>query len=234
MPRHAQRRGRSAPRRSAAAVAVGALGELLLTAGALVLLFVVYILWGTGLQTAQAQDDLESELEQQWSQLAPEEPAPDPSELADGDAYGILRIPRFGDDWQFTVVQGVQADDLKRGPGHYPNTANPGELGNVGIAAHRSGHLEPFADFPQLRVGDTIEIEMADGVYVYELDDAPDGDSDGNRINISDVWVVDPVPGEPRDTEPTEQRVTLTTCWPRFGSSHRMYATGVLVSGPTG
>ncbi|WP_169738868.1 class E sortase [Jiangella gansuensis] len=234
MPRHAQRRGRSAPRRSAAAVAVGALGELMLTAGALVLLFVVYILWGTGLQTAQAQDDLENELDQQWSQLAPEQPAPDPSELADGDAYGILRIPRFGDDWQFTVVQGVQVDDLKRGPGHYPNTANPGELGNVGIAAHRSGHLEPFADFPQLRVGDTIEIEMADGVYVYELDDAPDGDSDGNRINISDVWVVDPVPGEPRDTEPTERRITLTTCWPRFGSSHRMYATGVLVSGPTG
>ncbi|TDD65194.1 class E sortase [Jiangella aurantiaca] len=234
MPRHAQQRVSTRPRRSAWAVVIGGIGELLLTAGALVLLFVVYILWGTGIQTARAQDALEDELGTQWEQLAPDAPAPDPDALAEGDAYGILRIPRFGDDWEFTIVQGVQPDDLARGPGHYPNTANPGELGNVGIAAHRSGHAEPFADFPQLRVGDTIEIEMADGTYVYQLDDAPDGDSDGNRIDISDVWVVDPVPGEPRDTEPTEQRITLTTCWPRFGSSHRMYATGTLVSGPSG
>ncbi|TDE09483.1 class E sortase [Jiangella asiatica] len=233
MPRHAQRRVRRAPRRSAFAVAVGALGELMLTAGALVLLFVVYMLWGTGLQTAQAQDDLEDELSSRWGQLAPEAPPPDPSELADGDAYGTLRIPRFGDDWEFTVVQGVLDEDLDRGPGHYPDSADPGELGNFAIAAHRSGHLEPFADFPELLVGDVIEIEMADGVYVYELDDAPDGDSDGNRINIDDGWVVNPVPGEPLDTEPTQRRITLTTCWPRFGSSHRMYATGLLVSGPT-
>ncbi|WP_157987581.1 class E sortase [Jiangella endophytica] len=233
MPRHAQERVSTHPRRSAWAVVIGGIGELLLTAGVLVLLFVVYVIWGTGIQTAQAQDKLEDELSVQWGQPGQNTP-PDPDELVDGDAYGILRIPRFGDDWSFTIVQGVQDDDLARGPGHYPNTANPGELGNVGIAAHRSGHLSPFADFPDLRVGDTIEIEMADGTYVYELDDAPDGDSNGNKINISDVWVVDPVPGEPRDTEPTQRRITLTTCWPRFGSSHRMYATGTLVSGPSG
>lgn len=235
MPRHApQQRVSTRPRRSAWATFIGGIGELLLTAGALVLLFVVYIIWGTGIQTAQAQDALEDELGVQWGQVEPGTPPPDPDELSDGDAYGILRIPRFGDDWEFTVVQGVLADDLSRGPGHYPDTANPGEIGNVGIAAHRSGHLSPFAAFPDLQVGDTIELQMADGTYVYQLDDAPDGNSDGNKIDISDVWVVDPVPGEPRDTEPTERRITLTTCWPRFGSSHRMYATGTLISGPTG
>lgn len=232
MPRHGVRAGRQAPRRSAWAAAVGFFGELLLTAGALVLLFVVYILWGTGLQTAQAQDDLDRELEQRWSTPSgTDEPQP-PDAIAEGDAYGILRIPRFGDDYEKIIVQGVEPEHLEDGPGHYPDTADPGELGNLGLAAHRAGHGEPFAHFPELHVGDRIEIEMADGVYVYELDDAPDGHDDGNKINIDDTWVVDPVPGEPSSTEPTERRITLTTCWPRWGASHRMYATGVLVHAP--
>lgn len=219
-------------RPSVVATVAGALGELLLTAGALVLLFVVYLLWGTGLQTAQAQDDLDVQLHERWSQQEPGAEPADPDELQLGDAYGILRIPRFGDDWQKFVVQGVEDEDLKNGPGHYPDSADPGELGNFAIAAHRSGHGEPFAKFPELRAGDLVEIQMAEGTYVYRLDDAPDGDNDGNKIEISDSWVVDPVPGEPPGTEPAEKRITLTTCWPRFGSSHRMYATGVLISGP--
>ncbi|PSL02199.1 sortase A [Haloactinopolyspora alba] len=231
MPRRARRREQEPPRRGLLTAAVGVFGELLLTAGALVLLFVIYMVWGTGIQTAQAQDDLDQQLRQRWD--APAQSRPDePSELADGEAYGILRIPRFGDGYEKIIVQGVQPDDLEDGPGHYPDTADPGELGNVGIAAHRTGHGSPFSEFPELHVGDRVEIEMADGVYVYELDDAPNGDDDGNKIEISDTWVVDPVPGEPEDAEPTERRITLTTCWPLLGSSHRMYATGTLISGP--
>lgn len=211
---------------------VGGFGELLLTAGAVVLLFVVYTLWGTGLQTAAAQDDLRDQLaigdEQAGDDATP------PEEIDIGDAYGIIRIPRFGEDWEWVMVQGVEDEDLKNGPGHYPDSADPGELGNVGVAAHRSGHGEPFAQFPELRVGDIVEVITADGRFVYKLDDAPDGDPDGNRIEIKDTWVVAPVPGEPRDTEPTEKRITLTTCWPRFGSSHRMYATGTLVRAEEG
>lgn len=115
-------------RRSPWATAVGVLGELLLTAGALVLLFVVYLLWGTGLQTAQAQDDLEDELSELWSEPAE---VPPPAELANGDAYGYLRIPRFGDDYKWTIVQGVEDEDLKRGPGHYPDTPAPGDRKSV-------------------------------------------------------------------------------------------------------
>ncbi|WP_165367776.1 class E sortase [Phytoactinopolyspora endophytica] len=205
----------------------GGLGELLLTAGAVVLLFVVYTLWGTGLQTAAAQDDLRGQLnfggEQQESEGS------DGGDVGLGDAYGIIRIPRFGDDWEWVIVQGVEDDDLRNGPGHYLDSAEPGEVGNFAVAAHRAGHGEPFAGFPELHAGDIVEIETADGIFTYELDDAPDGDSDGNRIEIQDSWVVDPVPGEPRSTEPEETRITLTTCWPRWGSSHRMYATGTLI-----
>ncbi|NEE03801.1 class E sortase [Phytoactinopolyspora halotolerans] len=208
----------------------GGLGELMLTAGAIVLLFVVYTLWGTGLQTAAAQDDLRGQLGFGGGQDSTQQGDPtSPSETDLGDAYGIIRIPRFGDDWEWVIVQGVEDADLKNGPGHYPDSVDPGELGNFAVAAHRAGHGEPFAQFPELRVGDVVEIETADGIFTYELDDAPDGDSDGNKIEIQDSWVVDPVPGEPRSTEPTERRITLTTCWPRWGSSHRMYATGTLV-----
>jgi sortase A len=234
MPRQTRRGRHEAARRGLVATAVGWFGELLLTAGAIVLLFVVYLLWGTAIQTAHAQDDLEQELSARWGHTSQDTHAEQPDDVDSGEAYGVLRIPRFGADYEWTIVQGVSNDDLKRGPGHYPHTADPGELGNVGIAAHRAGHGEPFAQFPQLRVGDIVEIQMAEGTYVYRLDDAPNGNSNGNKITIADTWVVDPVPGQPRNTTPTERRITLTTCWPRFGSSHRMYATGILVSGAEG
>lgn len=218
------------PRRSGPAAVAGAIGELMLTAGAVVLLFVVYTLWGTGIQTAQAQDqlldDLESEFSAEGGQVDEDASG---TELELGDAYGILRIPRFGVDWEWVVVEGVEEEDLKNGPGHYPDSVVPGEIGNFAIAAHRSGHGWPFGDFPELRVGDLIEVVTREGTFIYELDNAPNGDPDGNKISIHDTWVVDPVPGEPEGTEPAARRITLTTCWPEVGSSHRMYATGLLV-----
>ncbi|AYY11528.1 class E sortase [Actinobacteria bacterium YIM 96077] len=233
MHRKARRGRRRAPKRSPVAVIAGVMGELLLTAGAIVLLFVVYTLWGTGLQTAAAQDDLREEFDlqiQSDDEDESEDESEEPGDLELGDAYGILRIPRFGEDWEWLVVEGVEDDDLRDGPGRYPDNAHAGELGNFAIAGHRSGHGEPFAPFPELHEGDIVEIETRTGIYQYELDSAPNGDPDGNRIEISDSWVVDPVPGEPSSTEPEEARLTLTTCWPRWGSSHRMYASGVLVS----
>lgn len=221
---------RKAPQRNFGARVAGGLGELLLTAGAVVLLFVVYTLWGTGIQTANAQDDLRDQLGIGSGQVE-KEPVP-LDELEVGDAYGLIRIPRFGDDWEWIIVQGTEDEDLKNGPGHYPDSVDPGKKGNFSIAAHRSGHGEPFAAFAELREGDIIEIETHTGVYKYRLDDAPNGDPDGNRIEITDSWVVKPIPDKdtPSDAKPTEKRITLTTCWPRWGSSHRMYATGVLVS----
>ena len=215
-------------------------GELLVTAGALVLLFVVYTFWGTGLQTASAQDDLRDQFQQHLLTRSGEpgggsedgsgdeaEAEPEPLEL--GDAYGILRIPRFGESWERIVIEGTDPEDLKDGPGHYLDSVDPGQLGNFAVAAHRSGHGEPFGRFAELREGDVVEIETIDGVFRYELDDAPGGDADGNVIEATELWVVDPVPGEPAETEPSEARLTLTTCWPRWGSEKRMYATGVLV-----
>ncbi|WP_129668817.1 class E sortase [Phytoactinopolyspora endophytica] len=232
--RRAPKRRPTAVKRSPMAVMAGALGELMLTGGVLVLLFVVYTLWGTGIQTAAAQNDLRNQFELQLDEVDldtdEDEPQAAYEGLELGDAYGILRIPRFGENWEKIIVQGVEDEDLKNGPGHYLDSADPGELGNFAVAGHRSGHGEPFARFPELQEGDIIEVETATGIYQYQLYDAPDGDSDGNKIEIQDSWVADPVPGEPSSAEPSESLLTLTTCWPRWGSSHRMYATGILIS----
>lgn len=220
--------------------AVGVLGELLLTAGVLILLYVAYVLWGTGIQTERAQDELREQIESSWPsareparepaesvEATPSEAAPlDPDARAEvDDVFGIIRIPRLGNDWEWIVVDDVDLESLARGPGHYPHTALPGEIGNVAIAGHRSGHGAPFQDLDRLQVGDTIEIERADGVWTYRIDRAP------TVIETSDVWVVDPAPGGATDAEPTERRITLTTCHPRYGSSQRMFVSGVLASG---
>lgn len=227
-PRHAKAPAK--PRRSPAAI-TGVVGELLLTVGLLVLLYVVYLLWGTGIQTDRAQDELREQIAAEWpdpgrvgtAATAPPEEPPDEIEL--GDGYAILRIPRLGEDWAWVVVQGVQMSDLTRGPGHYEDTADPGELGNVAIAGHRAGHGAPFADVDTIEVGDVVEVETASGVWTYTIDQGP------RIIEPTELWVVDPAPGEGPNATPTERRITLTTCHPRYGSSQRMYVSGVLSAG---
>jgi LPXTG-site transpeptidase (sortase) family protein len=202
--------------------------------GILVLLYVVYVLWGTGIQTDRAQDELREQMVDRWSDPVATEAAPgaaageapvDPAETEIGDGYAVLRVPALGDDWEWVVVQGVELSDLARGPGHYEDTADPGELGNVSIAAHRAGHGAPFADLDRVGIGDTVEVETAAGTWTYTIDEP------AQVIEPTDTWVVDPVPGQSADAEPTERRITLTTCHPRYGSSQRMYVSGVLTDG---
>lgn len=230
-------------RRRPVVTAIGVVGELVLTAGVLVLLYVAYVLWGTGIHADMAQNDLREQTLEAWRNQdssappddgAPVEDAESPDEeaasVADqidiGDGYAFLRIPRFGANWEWVVVEGTNLSDLARGPGHYSDSADPGQLGNLAIAGHRSGYGAPFADMDKLESGDTIEIETADGIWVYTIDQSP------VVIAPTDTWVVDPVPGAAAGTEPGERRLTLTTCHPRYGSSERMYVSAVLTSGP--
>src|SRR5699024_1047584 len=144
------------------------------------------------------------------------QPAPVAPEEADiGDAYAVLRIPRVGRSWEHGVVQGTEESDLERGPGHYLDPATPGEMGHFDVAGRRAGLGQPSAAFPELRAGDVVEVQTSEAIYTYELADAPDGDQDGNRIGASDTQVVWPNPeADDPNAEATEERVTLTTCWP--------------------
>jgi sortase A len=165
-------------------------------------------------------DAAENALREQWEapRAAPQE-AP-----ALGKPVVLVRIPRFGKDWEKPVVEGVGADDLARGIGHYPQTQLPGRPGNFAIAGHRVTHGSPFRKLLELRKGDQVVVETADAVYTYELDGSPRD----LTVQPSDTWVLDPVPGKPR-AMPTTSTITLTTCQDLFRSPDRSVAFGHLV-----
>jgi sortase A len=201
-------------------------GELLLTLGAVLLLFVGYQLWWTGVETGQAQDDIKDQLAQQWDNpLQPGETPPSPGEspgeegLADvdlGEGIGIIRIPRFGPSYAWAVVEGVRLEDLARGPGHYPESAMPGEVGNFAVAGHRATHGEPFAQFEALRVGDEVVVETATQWFTYTIYDIQ------YPVPVTSSWAITPhASQEPLVGEPTRQLMTLTTCHPRWASTYR-------------
>lgn len=134
-----------------------------------------------------------------------------------GKGLLVMRIPRFGADWEWVVSEGTSPDVLDGGPGHYPQSVLPGEIGNTAFAGHRSGHGNPFIDFDRLQVGDEVILEQGASRWVYVIDESP------RIIPIDASWVLDPTASS-RD-------VTLTTCWPKYGSSKRMFVRGHLMEG---
>ena len=131
-----------------------------------------------------------------------------------GHALATMTVPRFGADWSWAVVEGTSEDQLALGPGHYTGTPLPGARGNVAIAGHRAGHGDPFIDFDTLRPGDVVRLEQGGTTWTYELTTDPE------IIPISADQVLDPLRG---------RQLTLTTCWPKYGSSKRMFVRGELV-----
>lgn len=198
--------------------AIGALGRVLITVGLLILLFVAYQLWGTGIYTARAQDDLESDFEEQLEVASTTTTNPlAPPPLPQGEAVARLRIPEIGLDW--IVVNGVQTDDLKKGPGHYPETPLPGEIGNAAIAGHRTTYGAPFHRLDELSTGDEILVTTLAGTYRYTLRENP------FVVGPSQVEVLLPTPELGIDGQPTgafDSQLTLTTCHPKYSASQRL------------
>lgn len=198
---------------------VGLVGEILITAGVVLLLAVVYELWWTNIVAERDADQQRQELVQSWE----EEPPPAVVVPIPSQAFGLMYIPRVADDvWATPLIEGVQPNDLTKGIGRFPDSAMPGEVGNTAFAGHRATHGEPLAHVDQLQVGDKVYIETGAGWYTYELER-------DQLVAPTDVWVVDPVPGQPAGTEPTESILTLVTCHPRWGSTQRWIWWGTLV-----
>lgn len=163
--------------------------------------------------TAHAQARLLDQLAGAVAQSGRTHEFPVADSAATGEPLATMRVPRWGEDWEWAVVEGTDAEQLALGPGHYPRTPLPGARGNVALAGHRAGHGDPFIDFDLLRPGDEVLLTQGDTTWVYILETAP-------RIIEADAHhVLDPLPG---------RRLTLTTCWPRYGSSRRMVVTGTL------
>ena len=203
---------------------VGVVGELLVTVGVLLLLFVVWELGYVGVVESRAQADVVADLERDPSVL-PALPTttggqPDPGgtpagpTLQDGKVFAIVRIPRLGGPtWAKPIYEGVDLATLAKGLGRYPGTALPGQLGNFAVAGHRAGHGNPLIDIDAIQPGDTMVVETRDGFAVYRAE---------RHVVVppSKIDVIAPVP-ERASAPVTAAYLTVTSCDPRFASTNR-------------
>jgi len=207
-------------------------GQSLITLGVIVLLFCVYGLWVTNLVTAQAQNRLDEQLQQTWSEPVrppvsatavetPQTPqTPQTPEL--GSAFARLHVPSLPDYDPWNVVAGVTVADLKNGPGHIPGTALPGEVGNVVLSGHRTTYGAPFNRWGDLLPGSVVVLETRDQWFTYTVT--------GSRIVAPDaIEVTLPVPGDARAT-PTKRLLTMTTCHPKYSARQRLIVSAELTA----
>ncbi|RKT16736.1 sortase A [Streptomyces sp. 1114.5] len=222
--------GQVRPKESVAVVAARLVGELCITLGAVMLLFVAYQLWWTNVQADAAADGARNRLEQQFDAAPPPgqpgQPAPDPNKpevFEPGKGFAIVYLPKLG--LKFPIAEGTSKSAvLDKGlVGHYTGTAMPGDkTGNFALAAHRNTHGEPFRYINQLSKGDKVVVETAAGYYTYEI---TGGIPETSPTNVS---VIKPVPNGSGYTGPGRY-ITLTTCTPEFTSKFRLIVFGKMI-----
>ncbi|WP_406382605.1 class E sortase [Streptomyces sp. NBC_01618] len=207
--------------------------ELCVTVGALIVLFVVYVLFWTGVKAADATEGQIDTLQNQWARGTVSAPAPGtspapgaspipsappaPAAYRDGKPFAMLYIPRFGKGWEWPVLENTEVRTLQKGLGHYSGTARLGATGNFAVAGHRRTYGDPFKDFPKLRPDDAVLLTDGTTWFTYRIDKKP------YRTVPSDIAVIDPVPRRSGFHGPGRY-LTLTTCDPEWGSSHRLIA----------
>jgi sortase A len=217
---------------------VQVVGELLITAGIVLLLFVAWQLWWTNVESDARQSEVIKEFAQDLGGAAPAAPAPDASAPAAGEDFGepvvsaapghagtigIMYIPRFGPNYTRPIVEGTTSDVLDTlGLGHYGTTAMPGAVGNFAVAGHRQTHGAVLDNIHTLVPGDKIYVQTKDGYYVYVF-------RNNQIVMPSRTDVLEPVPTLP-GTVPTERYLTMTSCNPRFGAEERIIAYSLLES----
>jgi len=255
---------------------LGALGRFFITTGIVILLFVGYQLWGTGLQEASAQNGLRSDFDELLESIAapstttttqapivttttgpvattvPATTLPRAGgtipvrnvELAEklyregGEAVARIIIPAI--DVTKVVVQGVQVEELRNGPGHYRATVFPGQMGNSGIAGHRTTYGAPFNRIDELVPGDEIEVATVQGNHLYRVMAAGDAYSSEKLGGLTDFRVPEGEAGfghiivGPESTwvlgDFDDHRITLTACHPKYSAAQRIIVTAELVS----
>lgn len=212
-----------APRRRGASpfrVVVRTLGELMITLGLIMLLLVVYQLYWTNLEADRRADSISDNLRDSWVDGRP----------IKNNAIGIMYIERLGKKWQKPIVEGVNLDQLAKGVGHFPKSAQPGAVGNFAVAAHRATHGEPFAYLDRIQPGDRVIVETKTNWFVYVVDQQKNPNPDHPAWKLVDPSygeVVLPVPEQP-GVKPKQKLITLVTCNPRWGSSTRLIVYGHL------
>ena len=124
-----------------------------------------------------------------------------------GDGIARIITSRIGLDAIVVELSGLDdSDNLKRGPGHIPGTAYPGQAGNMVISGHRTTYGAPFRHIEQLLAGDEILLMTADNRYSYEV-------YDQRIVEPSDLTVLE---------QGGESKLTLTACHPWYSAAQRI------------
>jgi sortase A len=205
---------------------LGAVGRTFITAGVIILLFVAYQLWGTGIRTAQAQNRLENDFADiieaadststtTTTTTAPDDPpgaetVPPLPPVPAGEATARIQIPAIGVDK--IVVEGISLADLKKGPGHYPTTPLPGQEGNAAIAGHRTTYGAPFNRIDELKPGDEVIVTTIQGEFTYEV-------TETLIVGPKDVEVLE---------DKGDNRLTLSACHPKYSARERIIVVSQL------
>ncbi len=200
-------------------------GKTLISAGVLILLFVIYQLYGTGLAHDRDQRNLRAQFAHHLASTPTTTVSPAPTAPTTAAAAGetvpkdcegcvaLIDIPKIG--LHEVVVDGVGVDELQRGVGHYPGTKMPGQAGNVAFAGHRTTYGHPFNRIDELEPGDPIMVTNLAGVtYRYEM-------MDQQKVTPDHIEVLDDTP---------DNRLTMTTCHPKFSAVQRLIVTARLAS----
>ncbi|MEU9118583.1 class E sortase [Streptomyces sp. NPDC048506] len=223
MTRLEARRAARAAKESPSLIASRALGEVFITLGVLMLLFVTYQLWWTNVMAEEEAGGAATTLQHEWDKGGGEK-----KNLAVGERFGIMYIPKL--DVKAPIAEGIDKHSvLDHGMiGHYDKssgvkTAMPWDKkGNFAVAAHRNTHGEPFRYINKLTKGDKIVVETKSAYYTYEME------SILPQTSPSNVSVIGPVPPGSGFTGPGRY-ITLTTCTPEFTSTFRMIVWGKMV-----
>ncbi|WP_270888687.1 class E sortase [Pedococcus sp. 5OH_020] len=203
---------------------LGLTGDLLVTAGLLLLLFVGWQLWWTDVTANRAQHGTVSTLTRDFAAAPKGSTTPasqTPKPVVFGKAFAIVRIPRFGADYARPVLEGTSRDILQEGVGHYDGTALPGDVGNFAVAGHRTTYGRPFHDIDRLREGDVVVVETRTAYSVYAVK---------RHVIVAPtaVDVIAPVPQRP-GAKPTQRWMTMTACHPKYSAAQRYVVFAELV-----
>ncbi len=229
---------------------LGLVGEILITAGLVLGLYVFWQLFYTDVLSGRTQAAALDNIT--WAEpvrvpaisaggegtagspsvavaLIPEEDkvfsaegAPVLAQPAEAETFATLHVPRWGYDYVKPISEGTDRGRVldKLGIGHYEGTAMPGAVGNFSVAGHRNTYGKPFSDIQTLQVGDSLVVQTENAWYVYTVT--------GSTIEAPTyLAAIAPVPGKPGE-QPTEASITLTTCHPRFSAEKRFIVWGEL------
>ena len=222
--------------------AIGISGETLVTVGLFVLLFLGWHVWFNDIVQGAAQDRAASVLSNTWSSVPTgatefdraagtsdgaitDVPPPVVKSPGDAESFATVLVPRFGVRYERTVAEGVDVETVLNnqvtGIGHYPNTAQLGQIGNFAVAGHRTTYGAPFGEVDKLRLGDRIYVETEAGWYVYRFRNM-------EYVYPTQVSVLNPVPQ--LQIEARDRILTMTTCHPKLSAAERLVAYAVFES----